>query len=86
MPATDSSKTHVVGMESSVSHAFAVAPSDTGDLPQVTRALHVGGAGNLRAVMADGATVTFTALSASWHPVRVRRMLATDTTATVGCC
>ena len=87
MPATDSFKTHAVVMESPVSHAFAVAPSDTGDLPQVTRALHVGGAGNLRAVMADGTTVTFTALSAGWHPVRVRRVLATGTTVTaiIGC-
>ena len=88
MPATDFFTTYAVGMESPVSQAFAVAPSDTGDLPQVTRALHVDGTGTLRAVIADGTTVTFTALSAGWHSVRVRRVLATGTTATaiVGCC
>ncbi|MCF7702206.1 hypothetical protein GLR48_23630 [Loktanella sp. M215] len=75
-------------MESPVSHAFAVSPSDANDLVKVTRALHLGGAGNLRVIMADGTTVTFTAMAAGWHPVRVRRVLATGTTATaiVGCC
>ena len=35
MPATGSFKPHTVGMEGPVSHAFAVAPSDTSDLAQV---------------------------------------------------
>jgi hypothetical protein len=53
----------------------------------VTRALYVGGGGDLRVVMADGATVTFAALAPGWHPVRVRRVLATGTSATLitGC-
>ncbi|WP_392336680.1 hypothetical protein [Loktanella salsilacus] len=69
-------------MESPVSHAFAVVLNDGNDLSHVPRAIHVGGSGNLRLTMADGSTVTFAGMAAGWHPVRVRRVLATKTTAT----
>jgi hypothetical protein len=87
MSAFDRFKYYASSPESPVSHAFAVTPDDSADLTHVTRAFYVGGGGDLRVVMADGATVTFAALAPGWHPVRVRRVLATGTSATLitGC-
>ncbi|MFQ3251793.1 MAG: hypothetical protein ACI9U6_000067 [Loktanella salsilacus] len=79
----DRYKYYAASPESPVSHAFVVTPDDSADLTHVTRALYVGCGGDLRVVMADGATVTFAALAVGWHPVRVRRLLATGTSATL---
>jgi hypothetical protein len=42
----------------------------------------VGGAGNMRVTMLGGGIVTFTGLPVGWHPIRVTRVWATNTTAT----
>ncbi len=63
-------------------HATAVAPSNTNDLPSASTAIYVGGSGNLRVTMLGGELVTFTGLPAGWHPIRVTRVWATNTTAT----
>jgi hypothetical protein len=64
-------------------HAFSVTPNDASDLAETTRALYVGAAGSVAAVMASGATVTFASVpSGTTLPVRVTRVLATGTTAT----
>ncbi|PIL21173.1 hypothetical protein P775_05690 [Puniceibacterium antarcticum] len=70
-----------------MTHATAITPNDTSDLSTLTRALYVGGAGDLRVTMADGNTVTFAGLPVGWHPVRVARVHSTGTTASniVGC-
>jgi hypothetical protein len=61
----------------------AVVPTDGLDLAQVTRAVYVGGAGNLTVRMADGAALTFTAVPVgSLLPIRVDQVQATGTTAT----
>lgn len=63
-------------------HAFAVTPNDSSDLSETTRALYVGTAGSVAAVMASGASVSFdTIASGTVLPVRVTRVLATGTTA-----
>ena len=63
-------------------HAFAVTPNDSTDLSETTRALYVGTAGSLAAIMASGASVTFGSLaSGTVLPVRVTRVLSTGTTA-----
>jgi hypothetical protein len=64
--------------------AFAVTPSDTDELAKVTRGLYVGVAGDVVAVLiGDSASVTFKALAAGVvHPLRVRKVLSTGTTAT----
>jgi hypothetical protein len=64
-----------------VPHAVAVTPSDSVDLPEFTTALYVGGSGDLRVTMMDGEIVTFTAAPAGWHPIRVRRVWSSGTTA-----
>lgn len=67
----------------------AVTPSDTDDFnattPRagLTRALYVGGAGNVVAVREDGTAVTFTGVPAGTVlPIRCRRVNSTNTTAT----
>ncbi|MFN0113329.1 MAG: hypothetical protein ACKVPY_01485 [Paracoccaceae bacterium] len=60
----------------------AVTPSDTTDLAFTSRALYVGQAGNLTAILAGGQTVAFQAVPAgTLLPVRVTRVTATGTTA-----
>jgi hypothetical protein len=61
----------------------AVTPNDSTDIAE-TRALWIGGAGNVTVDMAGGGTnVTVTgALAGTFLPLRVTRVYDTDTTAT----
>lgn len=72
--------------DGSIHSALAVTPSDTIDLARVTRGIYVGVSGNVTVLFcddADAATVLLTGLSAGiWHPMQVRRVLATGTAAT----
>lgn len=62
---------------------IAVTPSDTADLAVgATRAIHVGTAGTLAVVDMNGNAAVLRSLDGQYHPVRVRRILATGTTAT----
>lgn len=61
--------------------AVVVTPTD-GLLIPVTRGIYVGVTGNLAVQMADGQTVTFTALPVGFHPIQAQIILATGTTAT----
>ena len=61
----------------------AIVPDDAGAFMMVTDALYVGGAGNLRVLMAEGTDVTFIGvLAGTIYPLRVTRVYATNTTAT----
>ena len=60
----------------------AITPHDSTDMP-LTRAIYVGGAGNVVAVTADNAAITFTGVPAGTVlPIRARRVNSTSTTAT----
>lgn len=63
--------------------AVAVTPSDSADLAGV-RALFVGGAGNVAVTPVNsGTAVTFVGVTAGQIlPVRARRVMSTNTTAT----
>ncbi len=62
--------------------AVNVVPSDTNDLPQVSRAIYVGLGGDVTATLADGDTVTFTAVpGGAILPIRVSAIAASGTTA-----
>lgn len=69
-------------------YAWAVTPSDSVELQRHTRALLIGGAGNVAVQMFDPATnklanITLTGLTAgSIIPVRTKLVLSTGTTAT----
>ena len=70
-------------IEAPATHAEAVTPSDSAELTNVTRALYVGGAGNVVVVMHGGETVTFTGVPAgAILPIRVKQVKSTSTTAT----
>lgn len=74
---------HARSLHGPADHGFAVAPNDAVDLAEVARAIYVGGAGALRVVTASGADLTLAGLaSGTVLPVRVRRIMATGTTAT----
>ena len=63
--------------------AAAVTLSDSTELAP-TRALYIGGAGNLKVTMAYGTEVTFSGLSAgSILPIQVTKVWATGSTATL---
>lgn len=60
-----------------------VTPHDTTNLSKLSKALYIGGAGNVVAVDIDGNTCEFTAVPAGTVlPIRVKRVNATSTTAT----
>lgn len=64
--------------------AAAVTPDDDTDLdPYPTRCLWVGVSGSVHVTLAGGHEVTFQSVAAGmWHPMMVRRVHATGTTAT----
>lgn len=69
---------------SSGTGAVAVTPSDSTDLTRgATKGLYIGGAGNVAVITSGGDTVTFNAITiGNVHPISVKRVLATGTTAT----
>lgn len=63
--------------------AAAVTPSDTLNIATgVTRGVYVGGTGDLKVTMADGAVVTFKAVPVGLYPFQVLQVFSTGTTAT----
>jgi hypothetical protein len=59
-----------------------VTPNDSTELSHVTRAIYVGGAGDLPAELVSGAQVQFASVPAgAMLPMRVTKILATGTTA-----
>ncbi len=79
----DKFNNHAPGLESPASSAQSVVPSDTIDMPHITRAIYVGGAGDLSVEMKDGGAVTFKNVGAgAVVAIRVSRVFATGTTAT----
>jgi len=82
--ATDSFLYSKKGLTVPSDHAVAVTPNDSTDLANTTRALYVGVSGDIVAIMAeDDSSVTFKGVgSGAVLPLRVKRILATGTTAT----
>ena len=81
---------NVTGADAPADLAVAISPSDSTDLPNNTRAIYVGGAGNITCIMAcdvtnsgAGTNVVFTAVPVGTIlPICVCRVKATGTTAT----
>ena len=84
MPATDLFPSTTSGYLGPYTDAFAVTKSDTADLPALTRALWVGGTGNVSVYMNNGSNpVAFTGVPAgALLQIRASRVLSTGTTAT----
>lgn len=69
-------------LASPITGAFAITTSDSADLAEVTLNLYVSVAGAVKVTMFDGSIVTYANLTAGRHPLRVKRVWATGTTAT----
>lgn len=70
-------------LESPCEGLLTVTPDDGADLAQVSRALYIGGAGDVAVTLKDGSTGTFSSAPAGMIlPIRATRVLATGTTAT----
>ena len=62
---------------------FVISKSDTVDFDRQTRAILVGGAGNMSVVFSDGSTCVLTGcLAGTVYHVRATRVNSTNTTAT----
>jgi len=65
-------------------HAFVATPSNTVDLPFISREIYIGGTGNLTVIMQGGASCLFSALPVGAKlPIACERIMATGTTATL---
>lgn len=81
---SDAFTDHAPGLELPVTSAFLVLPSDDTDLPEVTRAVHANQSGTVTVLFADGAeSVTLALEKGAAYPYRLRRVLASGTTAIV---
>lgn len=75
--------TYQPGLSSPYARAEAITPNDSTDLTNSTRALWIGGAGNVKVDTVGGDTVTLVgALVGTIIPIRAKRVYATGTTAT----
>lgn len=80
---TDTVKTFARSLTSPPENAAAIAPDDAALLPHVTRALYVGGAGDVALRMLGGDEVTFRGLAAgTLMPIRADMVKRDGTTAT----
>ncbi len=70
------------GLDSPAEHAAAVTPNDSTDLTYATRALYVGGTGNIKVTTVGGETLVLSAVPVGVLPIRVTRVHSTSTTAT----
>lgn len=81
-PYSKADGTHA-GMDAPANSAQAVTPNDSADLANVSRALYIGGAGDLYVDMRDTGTnvALLGATAGSILPIRASRVYATGTTA-----
>jgi hypothetical protein len=83
MSILDRFKEFVTGLTSPADDAFSISPSNTDYLPEIPRAIYVGGAGDLKVITKAGTETTFKGVPAgACIPQRVKKVFATGTTAT----
>lgn len=79
----NASQNNTPSLESPLANMASVTPADGTDLAHFTRGLYVGATGDVKVTTLNGEAVTMVALLAGvWHPVRVKRVWSTGTTAT----
>jgi hypothetical protein len=72
------------GLVAPYAHAAVLTKSDTDELVEASRALYIGGTGNINVVTVSGETVLFSALPVGTVlPIRIKQLLSTNTTATL---
>lgn len=77
--------THAPGLEAPAQKGFSITPDDSNDLSLSTRAIYTGKGGTLVCTLLDDTSdTTFTTLPAGMIlPIRVKRVKATGTTASM---
>jgi hypothetical protein len=60
----------------------SVTPNDSTDLTRNARGVYCTAAGTLKVTMANGDVLTFTSVACQYHPIEVKRIWSTGTTAT----
>ena len=78
---SDPFTSYSAGITDPATMAFAVSPSDTIDLAQITRALNVAQSGLVQVQTSGGSTATVFIAAGIAFPIRAARVLATGTTA-----
>ena len=80
--AIDTYRNMVGGLESPAREAVEITPNDSADLANTTRSIYIGASGDVEVYMAGKTTpVLFKSVPVGVLPVRVDRVLATNTTA-----
>ncbi len=80
---TDNFKNYSSSLESPAAGAFSITPDDIISLTEVTRAIYIGGTGDLSVRMLSGQEVTFLSIpSGTVLPIRAEKVKAAGTTAT----
>jgi len=80
----DNFSTFYTELNSPAQDAFAVSKSDSANLAYFSRALYIGGGGNVAITTVKGTNVTFANVPAgAILPVRAQKVLDTGTTATL---
>lgn len=79
---TDTFSGHSSGLASPANRLITIAPSDSSDLPFVSRAINVATAGAVRVTTREGDTGTVFVAAGIAFPLRAARIWATGTTAT----
>ena len=83
MPAKDDFNNKITQLNSPINGGFDIVPNDSADLDKITRALMVATGGDVAVILRDGSALTLPELAPGViYPVRVKRVLATDTDAT----
>jgi hypothetical protein len=85
MSAVDTFANFQGGLQTPTRNSFVITPSDTNELPFVTRAIYVGGTGDITLRLADdtGSQIIKAVAVGSMLPLRVRQVFATGTGATL---
>jgi hypothetical protein len=79
----DAFSTFKPGLSSPAEHAAAITPSNDEDLANATRAIYVGGVGDIKLTTLGGSTVTLEAVPVGTVlNIRATKVFATGTTAT----
>ncbi len=82
MPAVDLSAKNNPGLNSSATGGEVVVPHAANEQTFISRALYVGVAGDVTALMMDDTVVQFKAMPVGIHAIRAKRINAVGTTAT----
>lgn len=79
----DKFEKYVDSLDGPATNISSVTPHDTNELAQASRAIYVGGGGDMAVEMVDGTSATFVGITAGFLlPIRVNKILVTGTTAT----